>query len=130
MKKRLGVALSVMLFLLVSGYVYAGSCTKDADCKGSKECINGECQEPSGELGAWSWSDANSKCSSLGMRLPSIEELKAAYKSGVTKSWNGNYHYWSSTASGGHQLVMNAHSGQVYVSSSPHTDIFLVHCFR
>ena len=50
--------------------------------------------------GFLTWDDANKKCKSLKMRLPSLDELKKAYESGITKSWlkDGRY-YWSSTPS-------------------------------
>ena len=49
-------------------------------------------------MGSMTWDQANAKCKSIGMRLPTIDELKAAYKADITKSWqnDGNY-YWSST---------------------------------
>jgi hypothetical protein len=49
------------------------------------------------------WNDANAKCKSIGMRLPTIPELKAAYNADLTKTWkeagffSGTY-YWSSTS--------------------------------
>jgi hypothetical protein len=48
--------------------------------------------------GSLTWDDANKKCKSLKMRLPTIDELKKAYESGITKSWqkDGEY-YWSYT---------------------------------
>jgi hypothetical protein len=55
----------------------------------------------SSNQGFTSWNKARYKCAGINMRLPTIEELKSAYKSGVTESWkkNGNG-YWSSTVSG------------------------------
>ena len=51
--------------------------------------------------GNMNWYSANAKCSSIGMRLPTIRELKAAYNAGITKSWQKNdRHYWSSTPYG------------------------------
>jgi hypothetical protein len=48
--------------------------------------------------GQLTWNDANKKCKSLKMRLPTIDELKKAYESGITKSWQKDgYYYWSST---------------------------------
>ncbi len=45
-----------------------------------------------------SWSSADNKCKEIGMRLPTIDELKMAYKLGITKSWqNDSTYYWSST---------------------------------
>jgi formylglycine-generating enzyme required for sulfatase activity len=51
--------------------------------------------------GYMNWEDAKKKCASIGMRLPTIEELESAYKSGVTESWKTDgYNYWSSTPVG------------------------------
>jgi hypothetical protein len=48
--------------------------------------------------GQLTWNDANKKCKSLKMRLPTITELKEAYESGITKSWQKDgSNYWSST---------------------------------
>jgi hypothetical protein len=49
-------------------------------------------------MGSMNWEDANKFCKSEGLRLPTIEELKDAYDSGLTKEWQINgYSYWSST---------------------------------
>jgi hypothetical protein len=49
-------------------------------------------------MGYMTWSSADNKCKEIGMRLPTIDELKMAYMSGNTKSWqNDGYLYWSST---------------------------------
>jgi hypothetical protein len=49
-------------------------------------------------LGSMKWDEAVGKCSSSGMRLPTIAELKEAYSAGITKSWQKDgYGYWSST---------------------------------
>ena len=51
--------------------------------------------------GYMNWEDAKKKCASIGMRLPTIEELESAYKSGVTETWKTDgYYYWSSTPVG------------------------------
>jgi hypothetical protein len=48
--------------------------------------------------GSMDWNSANKKCKSIKMRLPTIEELKEAYKSGITKLWEKDGdEYWSST---------------------------------
>ncbi|MBP9888294.1 MAG: DUF1566 domain-containing protein [Leptospiraceae bacterium] len=48
--------------------------------------------------GYMNWEDAKKKCASIGMRLPTIEELKAAYVAKVTAPWKTDgYSYWSST---------------------------------
>lgn len=44
--------------------------------------------------------NANKQCASLGMRLPTIEELRAAYAAREAKVWEKeNVFYWSSTPS-------------------------------
>jgi hypothetical protein len=49
-------------------------------------------------LGSMSRYSAEKKCKEIGMRLPTIDELKIAYKAGITNSWlNDGYYYWSST---------------------------------
>ncbi len=46
--------------------------------------------------GEMKWDDANEKCKSLKMRLPTIDELKEG--AGITESWKKDTpHYWSST---------------------------------
>lgn len=48
--------------------------------------------------GGLNWRDAKEKCKSIGMRLPTLEELKAEYTSKKTKLWRkGDSFYWSST---------------------------------
>ncbi len=37
--------------------------------------------------GKLSWKGADIKCESIGMRLPTIQELKAAYNTKLTKTW-------------------------------------------
>jgi len=52
--------------------------------------------------GEMNWYSAKATCESIGMRLPTIEELKLAYTSKLTESWKKNgYNYWSSTIIGG-----------------------------
>jgi hypothetical protein len=48
------------------------------------------------DQGRMEYNSAKDQCKSIGMRLPSISELKAAYKDGTTNSW-GDDVYWSST---------------------------------
>jgi hypothetical protein len=51
--------------------------------------------------GKLSWDDANKNCELLKMRLPTITELKEAYDSGITNSWQKDgYRYWSATPYG------------------------------
>lgn len=48
--------------------------------------------------GAMSWEDAKAKCKKLGMRLPSIEDLKSAFNDKTTEPWKDDANtYWSST---------------------------------
>ena len=59
----------------------------------------GKWSEYQGEM---NWYMAKATCESIGMRLPTIEELKLAYTSKLTESWKKNgYNYWSSTPTGG-----------------------------
>jgi hypothetical protein len=52
-------------------------------------------------MGRMDWDSASAKCKSIGMRLPTIDELKAAYNSGITKSWQKDgILCWSSTPYG------------------------------
>ena len=51
--------------------------------------------------GVWSdyrgrkrWSEAFEDCANIGMRVPTFEELKAAYNSGLTKSWEKDGCLW------------------------------------
>ncbi|HMV79160.1 MAG TPA: hypothetical protein PL048_05570 [Leptospiraceae bacterium] len=52
------------------------------------------------DQGRMNWEDAKKKCESIGMRLPTTDELKEAYAAGITKSWKkistDNYDIWSS----------------------------------
>jgi tetratricopeptide (TPR) repeat protein len=50
-------------------------------------------------MGYKNWNDANNACAGIGMRLPTIDELKAAYNSGINNSWKKASIYWSSTPS-------------------------------
>lgn len=67
------------------------------------------------QTGNWSrykgklkWEEAKAICADSSMRLPSVEDLKAAYKAKVTESWRQNgdgCKYWSSTPDGDKQLA-------------------------
>ncbi|MBP7281891.1 MAG: hypothetical protein KBA66_09955 [Leptospiraceae bacterium] len=50
----------------------------------------------SANLGKLTWSDANTKCAELKMRLPTLDELKKGYDSNELESWKqeGNT-YWT-----------------------------------
>ena len=60
------------------------------------EVVQGKC-EWSRYMGSMNWDAANAKCRSLGLRLPTIKELEAAYRAGITNSWQSGNFYWSST---------------------------------
>jgi hypothetical protein len=64
----------------------------------SKKSQGTNTKDWSAYMGNMNWDEANAKCKSIGMRLPTIDELKAVYNAGITKSWqnDGNV-YWSST---------------------------------
>ena len=82
--------------------------------------IYGQSNAWSSYQGNMSWEDANEKCKSIGMRLPTLKELKAAYDSGITKSWqNDGRNYWSSTPdSGGDNYVFNILDGSSHIAIS------------
>ncbi len=56
-------------------------------------------------MGTMKWKEADAKCKSLGMRLPTISELQVAESAGITSYWKSQYpnwrgmdhSYWSST---------------------------------
>jgi hypothetical protein len=51
-------------------------------------------------IGRMPWDRANEECKSLGMRLPTLKELRIAKKLGIMKSWEAFSYddgYWSST---------------------------------
>ena len=83
-----------------------------------------------GNVEDWlTWNDANTKCQSLGMRLPTINELKRAFKAGKTKSWDATPGaYWSSTpARGGNHFSLNIADNGFVGSASGN---FGVKCFK
>ena len=48
-------------------------------------------------LGAMPWHKAKAYAENLGMRLPTVKELKSAYEAGITKEWEEDGHwYWTS----------------------------------
>ncbi len=47
------------------------------------------------DMGKMTWTDARDACRKIGMRLPIINELEAAYRAGATKNWKNDW-YWSS----------------------------------
>jgi len=55
----------------------------------------------SGYMGKMTLTEAGQKCASIGMRLPTLDELNAAYNSGLNK-WdhNGSWTYWSTNSFG------------------------------
>lgn len=78
--------------------------------------------------------DAKKKCKSIGMRLPTIEELKSAHRSKITKSWDkdGSY-YWSSTPAGQDKYYyLYTYTGHGYPSSPINdkrkADVYDVRC--
>jgi hypothetical protein len=84
MKKIILVLVAILLSIKVNIE------PKDKSSKGSSSWSTYQ-----GRLG---WYEAWDKCWSIGMRLPTIDELKLARRSKVTKSWDvDGYSYWSST---------------------------------
>ncbi len=80
--------------------------------------------------GSMNWYDARAKCASIGIRLPTIEELKKAYSSKLTESWKKDgIYYWSSVPNGADYayglVVANGHS-----DSYTRNNTFHVRCIR
>ena len=81
-------------------------------------------------MGSMSWDSADKKCKEIGMRLPTIDELKMAYKAGITESWqNDGYRYWSSTPYDAESYYyLNVDGGDTYEYNR--RDGFYVRCRR
>jgi hypothetical protein len=71
---------------------------KKLECeKQSMLVVEGECNWGP-YMGVMEWGQANAKCRSMGMRLPTFDELRTVYLSGLTESWQKDgYEYWSSS---------------------------------
>lgn len=54
-----------------------------------------ESEKWSSYLGKMTWYDAIAKAKELGMKLPTKEDFKKAYNTGITKSWEKG-RYWTS----------------------------------
>jgi hypothetical protein len=67
--------------------------------------------------GVMQWEDAMAVCSKLGMRLPTISELREAYINGVTETWKKDgFFYWSSTPSeSDHSFNIGIGNGHLFV---------------
>jgi hypothetical protein len=100
-----------LLLILFLAFLAVNLSAKDSKAK--KEAKPSGGGSWSGYQGVMTWNDADAKCKSLGMRLPTAEELKSAYASGVTESWlndgdsddywlvsDGGFGYWSSSSGG------------------------------
>lgn len=80
--------------------------------------------------------NAKKKCKSIGMRLPTIEELKSAYRSKITKSWDkDSSYYWSSTPAGKDKYYyFYIYNGHGYPSTSITVkrghDIYHIRCIQ
>lgn len=72
---------------------------EETTAKESKPAIE-ENSNWSNYLGSMSWEEAKVKCVGLGLKLPTIKELKDAYDAQSMKSWVENTSYWSSTPAG------------------------------
>ena len=91
---------------------------KKVECeKQGMVIVDGDCKERwSPYMGDMNWDSANAKCRSIGMRLPTIDELKDAYSAGITKSWQKyGYDYLSSTPYDAESYyVLNVNNGNTY----------------
>jgi hypothetical protein len=81
--------------------------------------------------GKYTWEQATSVCKGLGMRLPTLDELKHAYEAKLTKEWktDGHYYWTETSAFGGGYFVFITYSGNVYYNFK-NDDYYLVRCFR
>ncbi len=84
----------------------------------------------SSNQGSLAWYEAREKCINLGMRLPTIEELKSAHKDKLTDSWlKFGEEYWSSSPFGtnGH-YYLDVKSEEVFFGIP--SDEFFTRCLR
>lgn len=81
--------------------------------------------------GFLNWEDAKAKCASLGMRLPTIEELKAAYSAKITESWRTDgTRYWSSTPHNSDALAYFINIDNLVAAATIITANYPVRCVR
>ena len=130
LKTRKGnIVFSILLFIYIYPFGYYGYERYHA-YKTEQERILEEQANWSEFIGNMSYDEANEKCNSLGMKLPTREDLKAAYDTEITRSWlkDGNI-YWSSTPyAAGRYYRLDIREG--YVSDNNHYDNFNVRCYR
>ena len=64
-------------------------------------------------LGKYNWQDADAKCKSMDMRIPTMVELREAQKREITKKWKTNgTNYWSSdTSENNRYFLLNVNNG-------------------
>ena len=100
MTSLVGVFIGIFIFLAVLrfGYFVIESNKPKVTDYNKTEIKDNDSSNWSPYMGHMNWNAADAKCKSLGMRLPTIEELKVAYSTELTKTWtkDGSY-YWSST---------------------------------
>lgn len=84
----------------------------------------------SAHQGRMNWADAKAKCASLGMRLPTIEELKAEYAGKFMEPWKTDgIYFWSSTPSD-HPIGYNPSLSIVSRHNVPYSTNNHVRCIR
>lgn len=81
-------------------------------------------------MGNMNWEDAKAKCKSIGMRLPTRTELKAAYEAKLTEPWtaNGSYYWTSEECSEASAYNFTVADGIVFNISK--TNVSRVRCIR
>lgn len=80
--------------------------------------------------GKMKWEDAMKKCESLGMRLPTIEDLKTAYAAREIDLWEiYGVNYWSSTTNSNSRAFVLFLDGGREIDSSRFID-YAVRCIR
>jgi hypothetical protein len=99
--------------------------------------VNSDTTEARSNTGGWSkflgsmnYNEAVTNCAELGMRLPTLEELKTGYTTKITESWKVNgFDYWSSTPKGdNYSFSFHVEDGSSDVVKN--TDKNYVRCIR
>lgn len=91
MKKKVSLSLSLILSFFVN-------CSKWSDYQGHM-----------------TWKEADDACKVLGMRLPRLDELNEAFKTGKSIHWEltSSFYYWSSTPDRFNFNVMAPYAGEI-----------------
>jgi hypothetical protein len=89
----------------------------------------------SGYQGTLKWEDGKRKCANLKMRLPTKDELVAAYTSGLYEKWQKEKSvkftwYWTSEESGNSAYYVSMVDGFIGSTFKGDSDYIIVRCIR